>query len=179
MIGNPDTSTRRRWQPGRPRPLSSIQGRSGCLISSSRCLLPWGLALSGARSVGARVIELLIGNRYDPVWTIVASAALVAIAAVWMLSGFPIIALAIALYGAGNGIGSVARGSPRTVERTGRASEYPAAADHPPRVRVPLLPSRDQPRDARARRPLPVTPRPVTQPTVPAGDPFNVGAAEP
>lgn len=68
-------------------------------------------AILGPAQVGARVIELLIGNRYDPVWTIVASAALVAIAAVWMLSGFPIIALAIALYGAGNGIGSVARGT--------------------------------------------------------------------
>jgi len=41
----------------------------------------------------------------------VASAVLVAIAALMMISGFPIIALAIALYGAGNGIGSVARGT--------------------------------------------------------------------
>ena len=68
-------------------------------------------AIVGPAQVGARIIELLIGNRYDPVWTIVASAVVVAIAAVLMVSGFPIIALAIALYGAGNGIGSVARGT--------------------------------------------------------------------
>jgi len=68
-------------------------------------------AILGPAQVGARVVELLMGNRYDPVWTIVASAVLVAIAAVLMVSGFPIIALAIALYGAGNGIGSVARGT--------------------------------------------------------------------
>jgi predicted MFS family arabinose efflux permease len=68
-------------------------------------------AIVGPAQVGARIIELLIGNRYDPVWTIVASAIVVAIAAVLMVSGFPIIALAIALYGAGNGIGSVARGT--------------------------------------------------------------------
>jgi predicted MFS family arabinose efflux permease len=68
-------------------------------------------AIVGPAQVGARVIELLIGNRYDPVWTIVASAVLVAIAAVLMVSGFPIIALAIALYGVGNGVGSVARGT--------------------------------------------------------------------
>jgi predicted MFS family arabinose efflux permease len=68
-------------------------------------------AIVGPAQVGARIIELLIGNRYDPVWTIVASAVVVAIAAVLMLTGFPVIALAIALYGAGNGIGSVARGT--------------------------------------------------------------------
>ena len=54
-------------------------------------------AIVGPTQVGARVIELLIGNRYDPVWTIVASAALVAIAALMMLSGFSMVALAIAL----------------------------------------------------------------------------------
>jgi hypothetical protein len=36
-------------------------------------------AIVGPAQVGARVIELLIGHRYDPVWTIVASATLVAI----------------------------------------------------------------------------------------------------
>jgi MFS family permease len=59
----------------------------------------------------ARVIELMVGNRYDPVWTIVASATLVATSALMLTLGLPIVALAIALYGAGNGIGSVARGT--------------------------------------------------------------------
>jgi MFS family permease len=68
-------------------------------------------AIVGPSQVGARIIELLIGNRYDPVWTIVASATLVAVAALMLTFEFPIVALAIALYGAGNGIGSVARGT--------------------------------------------------------------------
>jgi hypothetical protein len=41
----------------------------------------------------------------------IASAVLVAISAVMLFTGFPIVALAIVLYGAGNGIGSVARGT--------------------------------------------------------------------
>jgi predicted MFS family arabinose efflux permease len=68
-------------------------------------------AIVGPAQVGARVIELLVGNRYDPVWTIVASATLVATSALMLTLGLPIVALAIALYGAGNGIGSVARGT--------------------------------------------------------------------
>jgi predicted MFS family arabinose efflux permease len=68
-------------------------------------------ALLGPAQVGARVVELLIGNRYDSVWTMVASAVLVAIAALMMLFAFPLVAVAIVLYGAGNGIGSVARGT--------------------------------------------------------------------
>jgi predicted MFS family arabinose efflux permease len=68
-------------------------------------------AIVGPAQVGARIIELLVGNRYDPVWTIVASATLVATSALMLTLGFPILALAIALYGAGNGIGSVARGT--------------------------------------------------------------------
>jgi predicted MFS family arabinose efflux permease len=68
-------------------------------------------AIVGPSQVGARVIEMLAGSRYHPVWTMVASAVLVAIAAAMLILGFPIVALAIALYGAGNGIGSVARGT--------------------------------------------------------------------
>jgi hypothetical protein len=68
-------------------------------------------AILGPAQVGARVVELLIGNRYDAVWTLVAAALLVAIAALMMASDLPAVALAIALYGAGNGIGSVARGT--------------------------------------------------------------------
>ena len=54
---------------------------------------------------------MLAGKRYHPVWTMVASVVLVAIAAILLLVGFPLVALAIVLYGAGNGIGSVARGT--------------------------------------------------------------------
>lgn len=65
----------------------------------------------GPSQVGARFIEMLAGTRYHPVRTMVASVVLVAIAAVMLLVGFPLVALAIVLYGAGNGIGSVARGT--------------------------------------------------------------------
>jgi predicted MFS family arabinose efflux permease len=68
-------------------------------------------AIVGPAQVGGRVIELLIGNRYDPVWTIVASATLVATSALMLTLGFAIVALAIVLYGARNGICSVARGT--------------------------------------------------------------------
>ena len=68
-------------------------------------------ALVGPSQVGARIVQLLIGDRYDPIWTIVVSATLVAVAATMLAFGSPIIALAIVLYGAGNGIGSVARGT--------------------------------------------------------------------
>ncbi len=65
----------------------------------------------GPSQVGARAIEMFAGSRYHPVWTMVASAVLVAVAAFMLLSGLPNTALAIALYGAGNGIGSIARGT--------------------------------------------------------------------
>ena len=63
--------------------------------------------------------------------------------------------------------------SPRTIERSCRASQHTAATDHPPSVRVPLTSRRNRARDARPRRTLPLTPRPVTQPTVHAGDPYR------
>ena len=65
----------------------------------------------------------------------------------------------------------------RAQQRSGRASQYPAADDQPPRVRVPLPSGRDRARDARSRRALPLTPRPVTQPTVHAGGPEQSLAA--
>jgi hypothetical protein len=67
--------------------------------------------LIGPAQVGARVVEMLAGRHYQPVWTMIASVVLVAVAAVMLFTGFPILALAIVLYGAGNGIGTVARGS--------------------------------------------------------------------
>jgi predicted MFS family arabinose efflux permease len=65
----------------------------------------------GPSQVSARAIEMLMGSRYHPIWTMVASAILVATASLLFLLNFSIVALAIVLYGAGNGIGSVARGT--------------------------------------------------------------------
>lgn len=72
--------------------------------------------LVGPSQVGARVVEMLAGRHYHPAWTMIASAALVAVGAVMLFVGFPILGLAIVFYGAGNGIGTVARGAvPLTV----------------------------------------------------------------
>ena len=68
-------------------------------------------AIVGPSQVGARFVETLAGRRYDPIWTMVASAVLVAIAAFMLIADISAIALAIVLYGAGNGIGSIARGT--------------------------------------------------------------------
>jgi hypothetical protein len=67
--------------------------------------------LVGPSQVGARVVEMLAGRHYHPVWTMIASTLLVAIGTLWLLSGASLIAIAIIFYGAGNGIGSVARGT--------------------------------------------------------------------
>jgi hypothetical protein len=68
-------------------------------------------ALIGPSAVGARVVEMFAGHHYHPIWTMIASATLVAIGALLLLFRFPFVALAIILYAAGNGIGSIARGT--------------------------------------------------------------------
>jgi predicted MFS family arabinose efflux permease len=68
-------------------------------------------ALVGPSQVGARVVEMAFGRHYHPIWTMVASVALVAAGVILLVAGFPILALALALYGAGNGIGSIAKGT--------------------------------------------------------------------
>ncbi|TIV62794.1 MAG: MFS transporter [Mesorhizobium sp.] len=69
-------------------------------------------ALVGPSQVGARVAEMLIGrNRHHPIWTMLRSVSLLA-AGVWLLLVSPaLIALALILYGAGNGIHTIARGA--------------------------------------------------------------------
>jgi hypothetical protein len=68
-------------------------------------------AILGPSQVGARVVEMLAGRHYQPIWTMVASTILVAAGILMLLSDFPAYAAAIAIYGAGNGIGSIARGT--------------------------------------------------------------------
>jgi MFS family permease len=67
--------------------------------------------LIGPSAVGARVIETTLGRYYHPIWTMTASALLTAAGALLLLGYFPFAALAIILYAAGNGIGSIARGT--------------------------------------------------------------------
>jgi len=68
-------------------------------------------ALIGPSQVGARVIEMLAGRHYHPVWTMLVSVALIAIGVILLLIGFPIPALALIAYGAGNGLHTIARGA--------------------------------------------------------------------
>jgi MFS family permease len=68
-------------------------------------------AIVGPSQVGARVVEMLAGRHYHPIWTMVASSVLVAIGTALLFADFPAYAVAIVLYGAGNGLGSVARGT--------------------------------------------------------------------
>jgi predicted MFS family arabinose efflux permease len=91
-------------------------------------------AIVGPSQVGARVVEALVGRYYHPIWTMVASALLVA-AAAWMLAlAVPPVAFAIIVYGAGNGIGSIARGTvPLALFGPGR---YPVLMG---RLALPLL----------------------------------------
>jgi MFS family permease len=68
-------------------------------------------AIVGPSQVGARVVEMVAGRHYHPIWTMVGSAVLVAVGTGLLFADLPIYAAAIILYGAGNGIGSVARGT--------------------------------------------------------------------
>jgi MFS family permease len=65
----------------------------------------------GPAQVGARVVERLFGERYHPIWTMIASAVLMAIGLALLYAGISILVLAIVLYGAGYGIMWVARGT--------------------------------------------------------------------
>jgi predicted MFS family arabinose efflux permease len=67
--------------------------------------------LVGPSQVGARVVEMIGGRHYHPIWTMMSSAVLVTIGTALLLAGWTGYAFAVLLYGAGNGIGSVARGT--------------------------------------------------------------------
>lgn len=67
--------------------------------------------LFGPAQVGARVVERLFGNRYHPIWTMIASCALMAIGLVLLSASFPLLVLIILLYGAGYGISWIGRGT--------------------------------------------------------------------
>jgi MFS family permease len=67
--------------------------------------------LIGPSAVGARMVETAAGRHYHPIWTMSAAAVLTAAGMLLLLGHFPSAALAIILYAAGNGIGSIARGT--------------------------------------------------------------------
>lgn len=67
--------------------------------------------LFGPAQVGARVVERLFGSRYHPIWTMIGSCALMALALLMLLLQLPMLALIILLYGAGFGVSWVGRGT--------------------------------------------------------------------
>ena len=67
--------------------------------------------LFGPAQVGARVVERLFGNRYHPIWTMIASCGLMAIGLLLLSASFPVLLLIILLYGAGYGISWIGRGT--------------------------------------------------------------------
>jgi MFS family permease len=67
--------------------------------------------LFGPAQVGARVVERLFGNRYHPIWTMIASCGLMAIGLIMLFAGFPLLMLIILIYGAGYGISWIGRGT--------------------------------------------------------------------
>ena len=67
--------------------------------------------LFGPAQVGARFIERLFGAHYHPIWTMVASCVLMLIGLGLLLTGLPLLALTVLIYGGGYGIMWIARGT--------------------------------------------------------------------
>lgn len=67
--------------------------------------------LIGPAQVAARLIEMASGGRHHPIWTLAGAVALSAVGLAMLAFGLPLVGLAIILYGAGNGIFSIARGA--------------------------------------------------------------------
>ena len=67
--------------------------------------------LIGPAQFVARLGEVLSGGRHHPIWTMVAAVLLMALGLGLLASGWQVIGLAILLYGAGNGIFSIAKGA--------------------------------------------------------------------
>jgi predicted MFS family arabinose efflux permease len=68
-------------------------------------------AFLGPSAVAARFFEGLVGKRAHPVWTMVASTTLVTVGVGLLLVEPSLAAVAVALYGAGSGLRSIARGT--------------------------------------------------------------------
>lgn len=68
-------------------------------------------SLVGPAQVGGRVIEMAGGGRHHPLWTMSAALGLIAIGLALMALGLGSVGVAIVLYGAGNGVFSIAKGT--------------------------------------------------------------------
>jgi MFS family permease len=70
----------------------------------------FGAAL-GPAQVGGRLVEVLTARRHHPVWTMLAWTALVCVGMILLWAWPEALPVALACYGAGIGIGSIARGT--------------------------------------------------------------------
>ncbi|GJD75408.1 MFS transporter [Methylobacterium goesingense] len=86
--------------------IALLQARGVALTSA----VAYG-ALIGPSQVGARIVEMAGRGRHHPLWTLTAAMVLVALGMTMLAAGLPVVGLALVLYGAGNGIYSIARGT--------------------------------------------------------------------
>lgn len=68
-------------------------------------------ALIGPAQVAARFFDMVVGKRFAPIFTLMAATLLIAAGTLALASGLPMLAAALIVYGAGNGIWSIARGA--------------------------------------------------------------------
>ncbi len=68
-------------------------------------------ALIGPSQVGARLLDVANRSRHHPIWTLTIAVALMAAGLVLLWSGLPAPGLVLVIYGAGNGLYSIGRGT--------------------------------------------------------------------
>ena len=67
--------------------------------------------LVGPSQVLARVLEMIIGRHFHPIWTMLSSTVLVTTGLMLLSFHLPVVALGLVFFGAGMGIMSIARGT--------------------------------------------------------------------
>lgn len=67
--------------------------------------------LFGPAQVAARLGERIFGSRYHPIWTLVASCALMVVGLLLLSAQFKVLFVIVILYGAGYGVSWIARGT--------------------------------------------------------------------
>lgn len=99
-------------------------------------------ALIGPAQVGARLVEMAGRGRHHPIWTLAASVSLLAAGMLALATGFPIVAVSLLLYGAGNGLLSIARGTvPLAIFETEAYAEIMGRLARPALIAQALAPT--------------------------------------
>ncbi|MGE0420258.1 MAG: MFS transporter [Acetobacteraceae bacterium] len=71
----------------------------------------WLGMLIGPSQVGARLLEAMFGRRAHPIWSLVACTAAVVVGLATLMGRVEFVAIGLVLYGGGNGLRSIARGT--------------------------------------------------------------------